>query len=328
MDMAVSPMKLRGALLALGGFSVFSSNDVVIKFLGGQYSPFQTIFFSTILGFPLVSILLMRDRTEGNLIPKHPFWTTLRAFVTMLNVITGFYAFAVLPLSECYPIFFATPLLITVLAIPMLGEKVGLHRGGAVLVGLLGVLVVLRPGSGHLGLGHLAAISAAFLGSLNAIIMRKTGGSERFVVMMLYPMVANLVVSAAALPFVYKPMPIQHLGMLAYIAALGMVASLLIISAYRVAPAVIVAPMQYSQIIWATIFGSVVFHESHDFWTIVGTLIIIASGVYIVLREDKAQVSKVRPVLETPARFDQGLMPRDGFWLRLIDRTKSSRYEG
>lgn len=325
--MAVSKMNLRGALMALGGFSIFSTNDVMIKFLGEQYSPFQTIFFSTILGFPLISILLMRDRTEGNLIPKHPFWTTLRAILTMLNVVTGFYAFAVLPLSECYPIFFATPLLITLLAIPMLGEKVGLHRGAAVLVGLIGVLVVLRPGSGELGLGHLAAISAAFLGSVNAIIMRKTGGSERFVVMMLYPMVANLLVSAVALPFIYKPMPIAHLGLLGWIAAMGMVASMLLIGAYRVAPAIIVAPMQYSQIIWATILGSIVFHETHDFWTIVGTLIIIASGIYIVLREDKPSVSRVRPVLETPARFDQGLMPRDGFWLRLLDRTKS-RYEG
>lgn len=325
--MAVSKMNLRGALMALGGFSIFSTNDVMIKFLGGQYSPFQTIFFSTILGFPLISILLMRDRTEGTLIPNHPFWTTLRAILTMLNVLTGFYAFAVLPLSECYPIFFATPLLITLLAIPMLGEKVGLHRGAAVLVGLVGVLVVLRPGSGHLGLGHLAAISAALLGSVNAIIMRKTGGSERFVVMMLYPMVANLMVSAVALPFIYKPMPIEHLGLLACIASMGMVASMLLIGAYRVAPAIIVAPMQYSQIIWATIFGSIVFHETHDFWTIVGTLIIIASGIYIVLREDRPSVSRVRPVLETPARFDQGLMPRDGFWLRLLDRTKS-RYEG
>jgi S-adenosylmethionine uptake transporter len=158
--------------------------------------------------------------------------------------------------------------------------------------------------------------------------MRKTGGSERFVVMMLYPMVANLLVGTLVLPFIYIPMPIAHLGMLAYIAAMGMIASLLLISAYRVAPAVIVAPMQYSQIIWATIFGSMVFNETHDLWTAVGTAIIIASGIYIVLREDKPTVSRVRPVLETPARFDQGLMPRDGFWVRLIDRTKSSRYEG
>ena len=114
--------------------------------------------------------------------------------------------------------------------------------------------------------------------------MRKTGGSERFVVMMLYPMVANLLVAAVALPFIYKPMPIEHLGLMAYIAAMGMVASLLLISAYRVAPAVIVAPIQYSQIVWATILGSLIFNESHDLWTAVGTLIIIASGIYVVLR--------------------------------------------
>ncbi len=326
--MAVSPTNLRGALLALAGFVLFSTNDVMIKFLGGVYNPFQTIFFSGVLGFPLIAVLLLGDRTEGNLIPRRPAWMALRAGVTVLNVITGFYAFAVLPLSECYPIFFATPLLITVLAIPMLGERVGLHRGAAVLVGLLGVLVVLRPGTGHLGLGHLAALSAAFLGSLNAIIMRKTGGTERYVVMMLYPMLANFMVSAVALPFVYLPMPIGHLGLLACIAALGLGGSLLLISAYRVSPAVIVAPMQYSQIIWATIFGSIVFHETHDLRTIAGTLIIIASGIYIVLREDRTTVSRVRPVLGTPMRFDQGLLPRLALRLRLLDGRRASKDEG
>ena len=327
--MAVSPTNLRGALLALSGFVLFSTNDVMIKFLGGIYDPFQTIFFSGVLGFPLIAVLLLSDRTEGNLIPRRPYWMAMRAGITVLNVITGFYAFAVLPLSECYPIFFATPLLITLLAIPMLGERVGLHRGAAILVGLMGVLVVLRPGTGHhLGLGHLAAITAAFLGSMNAIIMRKTGGSERYVVMMLYPMLANFVVSAVALPFIYLPMPIFHLGLLGCIAGLGLGGSLLLISAYRVSPAVIVAPMQYSQIIWATIFGSIVFHETHDFWTVVGTLIIIASGVYIVLREDRPAESRVRPVLATPTRFDQGLLPRIALRLRMLDGRRTTKDEG
>ena len=312
--MPASPSNLRGALMALTAFGLFATNDVIIKFLGGTYSPFQTIFFSTVFGFPLVALMLLSDRTDGNLIPKHPVLTSLRAVLIMLNVVAGFYAFSVLPLSQCYPIFFATPILITLLAIPTLGERVGVRRGAAVFIGLLGVLVVLRPGSGHLGLGHFAAMSAAVLGAINSILLRKTGPTERFVVMMLYPMMANFTMSAIALPFVYQPMPIRDLALLGAIASLGMVASLFLISAYRHTQAVVVAPMQYSQIIWGTIFGTLIFHETHDFWTVAGTLIIIASGVYIVLREDKPAVSRMRPVLETPARFDQGLLPRLAFW--------------
>lgn len=314
--MPVSPSNLRGALMALLAFGLFATNDVIIKFLGGTYSPFQTIFFSTLLGFPLMALALLGDRTDGNLIPKHPYLAVLRAVLIMANVVAGFYAFAVLPLSECYPIFFATPILITILAIPTLGERVGIRRGIAVFVGLIGVLVVLRPGTGNLGLGHFAAISAAVLGALNAILMRKTGPKERFAVMMLYPMTGNFVMSAIALPFVYHPMPIRDLGLLAAIACLGMVASVFLIGAYRNTPAVVVAPMQYSQIIWGTLFGALIFQETHDFRTVAGTLIIIASGVYIVLREDKPAVSRVRPVLETPAQFNQGLLPRAAFWRR------------
>lgn len=312
--MPVFSSNLRGALMALLAFGLYSTNDVIIKYLGGTYSPFQTIFFSTVLSFPVMTLMLLSDRTDGNLIPKHPYLAVLRACLIMMNVVVGFYAFSVLPLSEAYPIFFATPILITLLAIPALGERVGIRRGLAVFVGLLGVLVVLRPGSGHLGLGHLAAIAAAVLGSLNAILMRKTGPKERFAVMMLYPMTANFVMSAVALPFVYLPMPIRDLGLLGAMAGIGMVASVFLIGAYRNTPAVVVAPMQYSQIIWATLYGSLIFHEVHDFWTVVGTSIIIASGVYIVLREDKPAVSRMRPVLETPAQFNQGLWPRFARW--------------
>lgn len=312
--MPMSPSNLRGALMALLAFGLFSTNDVIIKFLGGTYSLFQTIFFSTLLSFPMMALMLLSDRTDGNLIPKQPYLAVLRAILIMMNVVVGFYAFSVLPLSEAYPVFFATPMLITILAIPTLGERVGIRRGIAVCVGLVGVLVVLRPGSGNLGLGHLAAITAAVLGAVNAILIRKTGATERFAVMMLYPMTANFVMSAIALPFVYLPMPIRDLGLLGAMAAIGMVASVFLIGAYRNTPAVVVAPMQYSQIIWATIFGTLIFQETHDFWTVVGTAIIIASGVYIVLREDKPAVSRVRPVLETPVQFNQGLLPRAALW--------------
>ncbi len=173
----------------------------------------------------------------------------------MITGLSAFYAFSVLPLAQTYALLFATPLLITLLAIPILGEKVGIRRGLAVLVGLLGVLIVLRPGQADLQLGHIAGVTAAVFASLASVIVRKIGQEERSVVLVLYPMVANFLVLGMALPFVYRPMPIEHIGMLGIIASFGFVATLLVISAYRAAEAVIVAPMQYSQIIWAAIYG-------------------------------------------------------------------------
>ncbi len=318
--MPAKPSNLIGAMLSLAAFGVYATHDVFIKFLGGSYSPFQLIFFSGLLGFPLVTLALMRDRTDGNLIPKHPFWTGIRTTTAVLNAFLGFYAFSVLPLAQCYAIFFTMPILITLMAIPLLGEKVGPHRGAAIVLGLLGVVVVLRPGEADLGLGHLAALAAALLGAATSVIVRKVGQSERAVVLMLYPMMANFIVMGLALPFVYVPVPPQHFAMMAGMAALGLVGGALIIAAYRRAPAVIVAPMQYSQIIWALLYGSLFFGESIDTNTAIGTAVIIASGIYIVLREDTPDVSKNRPVLETRSRFETGALPRISQVLRVFDR--------
>lgn len=320
--MPVAQSNLKGALLSLAAFGIYATHDVLVKYLGASYSAFQLIFFSGLLSFPLITILLMSDRTDGNLIPKHPYWTALRTISTVLNGLTGFYAFSVLPLAQAYAIFFAMPLVITLLAIPMLGEKVGLHRGLAVIFGLVGVMIVLRPGQEPLSLGHLAALAAAILGAMSSVIVRKIGSIERSVVLMLYPMVANFVVMALALPFVYVPVPIEHLGMLGAMALFSLLGGLLTIAAYRRAPAIIVAPMHYSQIIWALIYGYLIFNEEIDFWTAIGTAVIIAAGFYIVLREDRPEVSKNRPVLETRSRFDFGAFPRIGLWLHLFDRRR------
>ncbi len=147
----------------------------------------------------------------------------LRTVSSLITGLSAFYAFSVLPLAQTYAILFAAPLLITILGIPILGEKVGIRRGSAVVVGMIGVLIVLRPGAEPLSLGHLAALTAAVFSSLSSVIVRKIGSIERSVVLMLYPMMANFIVLGCALPFVYKPMPIEHLGMLGIIAAFGFV---------------------------------------------------------------------------------------------------------
>jgi len=311
---------LRGALLALLSFAIFATHDVVVKFLGSQYSAIQIIFFSVLLGFPLVTIMLMNDRSDGHLRPVHPWWTAVRTVSTVITGVSAFYAFSTLPLAQTYAIIFAAPLLITLLAIPILGEKVGFRRGGAIVVGLIGVMIVLRPGTVPLNLGHAAALAAAVFSSLASVIVRKIGQDERSVVLLLYPMMANFIVLGCALPFVYKPMPIEHVGMLGVIASFGFVAMLLIISAYRKAEAVIVAPMQYSQMIWATIFGYLIFNEKLDVYTVVGATVIIASGIYIVLREDSPNVSLNSPVLRSKGRAETGTLPRIGQMLRRIER--------
>lgn len=311
----------KGAVLALLAFGVFSTHDVVVKVLGGTYSPIQIVFFSVLLSFPLATIMLMRDAKPGTLVPVHPWWLALRTGAAVVTGVSAFYAFSVLPLAQTYAILFASPLLITVLAIPVLGETVRLRRWLAVIVGLVGVLVVLRPGQTALSLGHLAALSAAVGGSVASIIVRKIGADERPAVMLLYPMVVNFVLMACALPFVYQPMPIEHLGLLGIIAVFAWTASRLVIAAYQAGEAAIIAPMQYSQIVWATLFGFFFFDETVDTATGVGAAIIIASGLYIVLRESRSGASENTPVLRTRSRSETATTPRVSLFMRIAGKT-------
>ena len=125
-------------------------------------------------------------------------------------------------------------------------------------------------------------------GALTSVIVRKIGAVERSAVLMLFPMLGNVLAMGAVLPFVYDPMPVAHLGLMGIIALFGFVAGLLVIKAYRTAPAIIVAPMQYSQILWAAIFGSLIFNEHFGTHTLIGSLLIAVAGVIVVARQDKA----------------------------------------
>ncbi len=306
---------LRGALFALLAFAVFSTHDVVIKVLGGSYSPIQIVFFSVLLSFPLATIMLMRDSTSGTLIPRHPWWVAVRTASALVTAVCIFYAFTALPLAQVYAILFASPLLITLLAIPVLGETVGPRRAIAVVVGLLGVIVVLRPAQTDLSLGHAAALVGAIGSSVTSIIIRKIGSQERPVVMLLYPMMANFLVMGAALPLVYEPMPLADLGLMTVVAVLAWSASRLVISAYQNGEAVIIAPMQYSQIIWATAFGLLFFDETIDLMTGIGAAIIISSGIYIVARESGGSSTNT-PVLRTRSRWTSASSPRISVFMR------------
>lgn len=305
-----SPSGPVGPVMALVAFAAYATHDVLIRILGETYSVFQIMFYMGLFSFPLLVVMLIRDPHPGTLRPVHPWLTAIRTGNVVISAAGAFYAFTVLPLTQVYAVLFASPLLVTLMAIPILGEKVGLHRGLAVAVGLAGVLVVLRPGGEALSSGHVAAMLSALAAALNSVIVRKISSVERLAVMMLYPMMANVVVMGVLLPWVYVPMALPHLGTVAVIASLAFLAMLLSIGAYKRAEAALVAPMQYSQILWATLYGALLFHELPDRWTIAGAALIIASGLYIVFRELRRNVSENRPVMQSRIRSELVAAPR------------------
>lgn len=289
--MAVTPSPLRCAFYSIAAFSFFALNDITIKFLGSSYSPVQIVFFAGLASLPLIALHLLADKQPGALRPVKPGWMALRMLIIGINSIVVSYSFANLPLAQAYAIFFLMPLFICLLAALLLGERIDLARGLAVLTGLIGVLIVLRPGIISLQPAHGIALLGGFLGALYYVLLRHSGGAERTAVNILYPVFAQISVAAVLLPSVYLPMSSAHLGLSGLMALLGFIGSLFIIAAYRHAPAYVAAPMQYVQIIWATAFGTLYFEETSDAYTFAGIAVIIASGLYIMTRPTKSEAA-------------------------------------
>lgn len=305
-----TPSPIRGLGFALIGFALFAMHDAFIKHLGHTYSVFQIIFFAMLFAFVPMATIMLVDKAQANFRPRHPKLVLARAALGIISMTGAFYAFTTLPLTEVYGLLFSTPLLITAFSVPLLGEVVRFRRWAAVIVGLIGVLIVLRPGVTEITTGHIAALVAAVASALTSIVLRKIGGQERSAVLILYTMLASMIVTGLLMPSDYQPIDLVDLSFLAAIGLLSVCAQFATIYAYRHAPAAIVAPMQYSQIIWAAIFGAVFFMERPDIYVAIGSTIVIASGAFVVWRESKENVSVRTPVLGNSSnRFDTGPSP-------------------
>lgn len=294
---------------------IYSTHDAIIKLLGETYPPLQILFFSALLSFPPLAVLMLHDPAQGNLRPRQPLLLALRSACIVIAGVTGFYAFSVLPLAQVYAILFTSPLFITLLSVPFLGERVGLFRGFAVLAGLAGVMVILRPGSTPISLGHIAALCGAIASATAAIIVRRIGRTERTATLMLWPILGNFCVTGASLGVAYQPMPLVDLALTGVIGGLGLLGGFFLILAYRAGAASLVAPMQYSQMLWATAYGWFFFQESLDAPTFIGAAMIMLAGGAILTREPKAQPGA--EITGTRVRGEMVTTPRAGLLMRL-----------
>jgi len=212
-------------------------------------------------------------------------------------MVFAFYAFRTLPLSEVYALIFAAPIIITVLAIPVLGESVKFYRWLAVILGFCGVLVVLGPHQQQISTGHIAGILAACCVAVTAVVTRLIGNRESSLTLIVYPLLVNLALCGIAMIRVYQPMPGIVLLTMGAIGLLAVLGQALLIYAYRNAPAQFIAPFQYSQMVWAVLIGALFFDEVPERNVLLGTIIIILSGIMIVWRE--LAVSSNKPILNT-----------------------------
>ena len=275
---------LRGIGLFLAATTLFAVADTIAKFLTAEL-PIVQINWMRYLIFAVMALLLS-TRTSGHAFRvQRPWLQILRGCCVVSSSVLFIYGIREIPLAEAASIGFVAPLLITVLSIPLLGEVVGIRRWAAVFVGLIGVLVVMRPGTGAFQPAALLIVASACCWSLGLILTRKMAGTERAATTLLWSATTGLVVLSILMPFNFKMPTPGQLGLALVQGILSSVGQWMVIQAHRTAPASTLAPIIYVQLIWSTIAGYVVFAAFPDRWTMLGAAIIIASGLYTAHRE-------------------------------------------
>ena len=267
------------------GVAFLVVNDAIAKLLTDRYSPIQIVFLRNLIAVPIICAVIITSFGAANLRTRHLSLHATRGAVMTLGAWLYFTALIYLPLAEATALVFSAPIFITALSVPLLGEHVGWRRWGAVLLGFVGVLVIVRPGSAAFQLAALLPVGTALCYALFMISARWINRSERLWTMMLFAMLFPMIYAA---PFaVANWVPVQGSDVLLFLglAICGSLGLALIGQAFRMAPAAIVAPFDYTALIWATGFGWLIWGDVPMFWTILGAAIIACSGIIIILRE-------------------------------------------
>lgn len=275
-----------GILWMLATMFCFISLDAMMKHLLENYSLVQVtwarFFFATIIG-----ILACGRDLPKLAVSRHPKQQLLRSVFLMST--TGLFNAGIrtTPLATATTIMFLNPILVTILAIPLLGERVGLRRWLGVVLGFMGAVIVVQPwqqGFGTFNHGVLFLLAAAVLNANYQILTRKVRGDDPLT-SLLYTAAAGAVVTSMLVPWFWQwPTAVDWL-LLVGTGVAGGFGHLFLIRAFRSAPASAVAPFSYSSLIWAAVFGFVIWGDWPDLWTWAGAALIIGSGLYIFQRE-------------------------------------------
>jgi drug/metabolite transporter (DMT)-like permease len=275
---------LRGGAFMLAATVLFSLSDTMAKYITQSVPAVQlaTIRYTVFVLMAAIPMLRHRRRTMRS---RRPALQIVRGVGVVGSALAFILSLAHLPIAEATAINFITPLLITALAVPILGEVVLLQGWMAVLVGFAGMLVVVRPGVHGLHPAALLVLLSSLCWCIAMLVTRKLARIDRPGVTLLWTAVTGLVLLLVALPFYLAPMTWQLAALSVDVGVVASSAQWLAVLAYRRARASALAPLTYAQLIWSSVLGLIVFGAVPDRWVLIGAAIIAASGVYVVQLE-------------------------------------------
>jgi drug/metabolite transporter (DMT)-like permease len=266
------------------GVACMAVMDAFAKWLGAGYPIAEVVFFRGLFALPPILVLAWRGGAAG-LRAGWPLGHVLRAAFGLGAMFSFFYGLRFLPLAEAISIAFAAPLFVTALSVPVLGERVGWRRWGAVVIGFAGVLVMTRPGGAAFRVEALLIVAAALCYASAMLVTRRLARTDTTPAILLYGTLGTVLVSALLLPTGWRTPGLTDLGLFVAMGLVGGATMYFMTQAYRHAPAAVVAPFDYTALVWGALIGWVVWRELPDAYVWIGAAIVVASGLYIIHRE-------------------------------------------
>ena len=273
----------KGITLAIAGFSAFAISDATSKWLSHQYEPLQVVGMNAL--FAMITILVfapflggLSNTLKTKKLHIHAGRSACNIILSILIVI----AFSKLSLIAIYTLLFITPFVTTLLAIPIYKERVDKHGWIAIAIGFAGVLVVLRPGISDINQWLFLPLSMTLFVSILFLLARKLPNDETLLSLAFFPILTNFVIITPITFILYKFPPISHIFAFVICGITVVFGLICTTCAFRIAKASIISPIHYSQILWGIGFGYFLFEDIPDMWTLIGSAIIISSGIYLI----------------------------------------------
>ncbi|CUH62421.1 carboxylate/amino acid/amine transporter [Thalassovita gelatinovora] len=274
----------RAILLMIGAIFFFAAMDATAKELSQRVGPLQAVW-ARYAGQASLVLLIVLPRLGAVARTRYPFLQLARSVFLMFG--TGFFFFGIanIGLAEATAIMDTNPVIITLGAALFLGEKIGPRRAFGIAVALIGALIIIRPGSGVFSPYALFPLAAAFSYSAYNIVTRYVGLNEDPWTSLLYTAMFGAIIFSCIIPFYWQPVDLTSALLMIMLAIFGTLSQLLLIRALSIGEAGMLAPFAYVGLLFATLWGMIFFDEYPDFWTVIGALVIVLSGIYVWHRE-------------------------------------------
>jgi drug/metabolite transporter (DMT)-like permease len=285
-------------LIAVGAFACL---DTLLKLLVEHYPTLQVTAMRGLASLPFLVLPSLFTGRVAELKPRRIAWHVWRGGLQIVTLVTFVYALRLLSLADTYAIFLSAPLMVTALSVPLFKEHVGWRRWLAIGVGLSGVLVMLRPsGAGLLTLGAVAALVSAATYAAGALTVRMLTRTETPESITLWPLVVMAVATGLYCLPNWVPVRFEHLGWLVATGAVGALGTRMLTEAFRAAPASVVAPFEYTALIYGVTIDWLLWSKLPTPRVILGGAIVIASGLFLIWRERQLRLAAIATVAPSP----------------------------